>query len=420
MNCDKMFNEIKKIIFILIFCLVLGGRGLAPVLAIEIKIDNEEIKKIQEEIQTKEDNIKNLDNQKEIYEEKIKIKRADASNLQEELSLLNNKINKREIEIETQEEKIKKADLSIKKIQLEILKKRKKIEKTKDDLKELLITINEYDQKNYLEVIFLNASLSNVFNHLRYLNVMQGKVSRNLQRIATVKEGLELQENDLRHERQNIINLKTELNGQKIQLTSEQEINQLLLKETRGAEWKFQSLLAEIITEQQNTENEIIRLEKQAREKIAAEKEKRAEDMEKEGIIVFSWPVPFEKVTCSFHDPDYPFKNWIGEHSGTDMRATQGTLVRASASGYIARAKSGGVGQYSYIMIIHNNSFSTVYGHMSKVLVKENQYVKRGEVIGWSGGMPGTPGAGRFCTGPHLHFEVRLNGIPVNPEDYLL
>jgi len=415
-----MFDKIEKIIFVLIFCLAMGGRGLVPIFAIEIKINNEEIKKIQEEIQTKEENIKNLDNQKKIYEEKIKTKRAEASNLKEELSLLNNRINKREIEIETQEEKIEKADLFIKKIQLETLKKKKEIEETKDDLKELLITINGYDQKNYLEVIFLNASLSDVFNHLRYLNVMQGKVSRNLQRIATVKDGLEAQENDLRQERRNIINLKTELNGQKIQLTSEQEINQLLLSETRGAEWKFQSLLAEIITERQNTENEIIALERQAREKIATEKEKRAEDMEKEGIVVFSWPVPFEKITCPFHDPDYSFRNWIGEHSGTDMRAAQGTLVRAAASGYIARTKSGRVGQYSYIMIIHNNSFSTVYGHMSKILVKENQYVKRGEVIGWSGGMPGTPGAGRFCTGPHLHFEVRLNGIPVNPEDYLL
>jgi len=65
---DKMFNKIEKIIFVLIFCLAIWGRGLAPVLAIEIKIDNEEIKKIQEEIQIKEENIKNLDNQREIYE----------------------------------------------------------------------------------------------------------------------------------------------------------------------------------------------------------------------------------------------------------------------------------------------------------------------------------------------------------------
>ncbi len=415
-----MFSKIEKVIFVLIFCLAIGSRGLTPILAVGIKIDNEEIKKIQEEIQNKEKNIKNLENQKEIYEEKIKIKRKEAGNLNEELSLLSSKINKREIEIETQEEKIKKADLFIKRIQIETIRKKKEMEDAKNDLKELLIAINGYDQKSYLEIIFLNASLSDIFNHLRYLNVVQGKVSRNIQRIATVKDALEVQENNLRQERQNIINLKTELNGQKIQLTSEKEINQLLLNETRGAEWKFQSLLAEIITEQQNTENEIADLERQAREKIAAEKGKRIKDMEKEGTIVFSWPVPFEKITSPFHDPDYPFRNWIGEHSGTDMRAKQGTLVRAAASGYVARAKNGGVGGYSYIMIIHNNSFSTVYGHVSKILVKENQYVKRGEVIGWSGGTPGTPGAGRFCTGPHLHFEVRLNGIPVNAEDYLL
>ena len=415
-----MFSKIKKIIFVLIFCLAMGGRGLAPILIIRAENNNEEIERIQKEIQVKGENIKNLQNQKKSYEEKIEIKRAEASNLKEGLSLLNNRISKREIEIESQEEKIEKSDLSITRIQLEILNKKEEVEKDKSNLKELLMAINEYDQKNYLEVIFLNASLSDIFNHLRYLNSVQGEVSRNLQRITTVKEGLELHENNLRQERQNIINLKTELNGQKIQLTSEKEINQLILAETRGAEWKFQSLLAEIITEQQNTENEIAELEMQAREKIAAEDEKQNQTMEKEGTIVFSWPVPFLKITCPFHDPDYPFRNWIGEHSGIDLRASQGTLVRAPASGYIARAKTGGVSGYGYIMITHNNSFSSIYGHVSKILVEENQYVKRGDVIGWSGGIPGTPGAGSFCTGPHLHFEVRLNGIPVNPEDYLL
>ena len=109
----------------------------------------------------------------------------------------------------------------------------------------------------------------------------------------------------------------------------------------------------------------------------------------------------------------------IGEHSGIDIRAAQGTTLRAAAAGYVARVKYDGSTNYAYIMIIHADGFSTVYGHVSAVSVSQDDYVSSGQVIGKTGGTPRTAGAGAFSTGPHLHFEVRKDGIPVNPLDYL-
>ena len=107
------------------------------------------------------------------------------------------------------------------------------------------------------------------------------------------------------------------------------------------------------------------------------------------------------------------------EHPAVDIRAYQGTPIKAPESGYVARVQFRGDKSYAYIMLIHNDGISTVYGHISATYVKEDEYVSKGQTIGLTGGLPGSKGAGNLSTGPHLHFEVRLNGIPVNPLEYL-
>jgi len=101
-----------------------------------------------------------------------------------------------------------------------------------------------------------------------------------------------------------------------------------------------------------------------------------------------------------------------------DIPVSVGTPVRAPAEGYVARVRDAKGPGYSYILLIHGDNVSTVFGHLSGFAVNEGDIVTRGSVIGYSGGAPGMNGAG-LSSGPHLHFEVRENNRAVNPRRYL-
>jgi murein DD-endopeptidase MepM/ murein hydrolase activator NlpD len=103
----------------------------------------------------------------------------------------------------------------------------------------------------------------------------------------------------------------------------------------------------------------------------------------------------------------HPILGRMKLHTGVDFGAPIGSPVVSAAAGEIFTAGwCGGYGRC--IIILHGNGISTLYGHLSSILVSEGEYVKRGQVIG----LVGSTG---FSTGPHLHWEVRHNGRPVNP-----
>jgi len=106
----------------------------------------------------------------------------------------------------------------------------------------------------------------------------------------------------------------------------------------------------------------------------------------------------------------HPILKYRRMHEGVDLTAPQGTKVFAAGDGYVSRAGwNGGLGEN--IILDHGYSYKTVYGHLSKLLVKEGQRVKRGDVIG----LVGNTG---LSTSAHLHYEVRKNNEPVNPVNF--
>jgi murein DD-endopeptidase MepM/ murein hydrolase activator NlpD len=122
------------------------------------------------------------------------------------------------------------------------------------------------------------------------------------------------------------------------------------------------------------------------------------------------WPVE-GRVTSSFGEREDPFNGEGAFHAGLDISAPSGTVVRATGDGQVdSAAVMSGYGRQ--VVIDHGHGIRTVYGHLSGMIVIAGQHVVRGQIVGYVGQ------TGR-STGPHLHYEVRINNVPVNPHKYL-
>ena len=122
------------------------------------------------------------------------------------------------------------------------------------------------------------------------------------------------------------------------------------------------------------------------------------------------WPV-YGRLMSSYGSRTDPFSGEGTFHCGVDITASQGTPVRASADGIVTHAEWGG--RYGKLIVVdHGNGMQTLYAHLSRFYVVPGQEARQGQIIGYSGA------TGRV-TAPHLHYEVRIGGTPINPYKYL-
>lgn len=139
----------------------------------------------------------------------------------------------------------------------------------------------------------------------------------------------------------------------------------------------------------------------------------QSRDAQATGLVSIPSRVPVDDivVTSSYGYRSDPFKGRRKRHNGIDIAGPIGTPIYATADGVVGRAQwLGGYGRY--VEIEHGGNIQTRYGHMSRLNVAPNQRVRRGDLIGFMGS------TGR-STGSHLHYEVRIEGEPVNPAPFM-
>lgn len=378
--------------------------------------NKEEIDALNDEIAAKKEKIKELEKSIAEYKDKIEEKRGEAISLNNQLAILDNYLVQIELDIEATEEKVDTLGLEIESLELSIGEKEGIIDRQQQILSELIRTLHYENNKKYIEIAAAYDNFSDFYNRVYYVNTLERDLGQSAKNVRLAKEDLEGKKQETEERKKSYEDLKEELDNKRIDLAEQANYKQDLLARTQSSEMTYKSMLTNLKSQSQQIENEISSIEQQVRRRLEAEDRFSGTNEPSE----LSWPTQSRYVTAYFYDRNYPYKH-IFEHNAIDIRAAHGTPIKAASSGYIARARTCGTAScYAYVMIIHADGVSTVYGHMSQISVSADQYVARGDVIGYSGGTPGTIGAGPFTTGPHLHFEVRKNGIPVNPLNYLV
>lgn len=191
--------------------------------------------------------------------------------------------------------------------------------------------------------------------------------------------------------------------------------------QSRIEEWNLVS--ADIERSDTEMEQEIFRIEEEIRRREeerrrqeeearrrAIEEERRRHEAEHGPFELVAWPADGEK-TSGFGPRVHPIFGTVRQHNGIDLGGDTGDRVRAARSGEVILAgQRGGFG--NTIVIYHGLGYSTLYAHLSRIEVSEGQNVQSGDRIG-------AIGSTGWSTGPHLHFELRIDGKAVDPTPYL-
>ena len=348
------------------------------------------------ELQTKQEE---LQNQINTTNEELQVVQTELSNNLEQVAKLDEKIANSQKELDELNAKIEELQNQINEVtgKLEILEEQ--YENQKELLEKRLVEMYKAGDIQYLEVILSSKSISEFLSNYFLITELASYDTSFLERVEVQKNQIELQKKRLDKAKEESSTMKqNQIRTARI-LENTKTIRENYISKLSDQEKEIQKQLEEYNTQYNQLNAEIVSIALQGLDTkyIGGE---------------LAWPVPgYTRISSKFGMRIHPIFHVNKLHTGLDIGAPLGANFVAANDGIVTKAgMTSGYG--NMVMIDHGGGISTLYAHGSEILVQAGQAVKRGQAIL-------KVGSTGFSTGPHAHFEVRINGEVTDPLPYV-
>ena len=351
-------------------------------------------------------NLTDLQTQQQDLQDQIQQSNEELEEVQSQLSENLQQIEKLDERIRESENQIEELDEQVKSLQEEIASIQSQLdvaeanyEKQKDIMEKRLVAIYEAGDTKYLDVLLKSSNISEFLSNYYLITEIASVDKDLLDEVESEKKEIELAKQKLEKNQQSLATaLQTQTKTATV-LQNTKALRENYISRLSDEEKAKQAQIDEMTQQYEAVNNQILELAKQGLDTAYIG-----------GVL--AWPVPgYTKITSNYGMRVHPITGQYKLHTGVDISAPIGANFVAANDGIVTKAEYN-TAYGNMVMIDHGGGISTLYAHGSEILVTVGQTVKKNEAIL-------KVGSTGYSTGPHAHFEVRINGVVTDPIPYI-
>ena len=341
----------------------------------------------------------NLQGQLEASNAQIEIIQSDVSELVSEIAELNDEITSQQIEVEFLQKQREDLLATIETTESNLEIATEEYEKQKSQLEARLVASYKAGDTSYLDMLLQSNSLTDFISNYYMITRMVSSDEEMLSKVNDQMKQLELAKLELKKEKKQLLETTEESENKAVALENMVVIKNSYISQLSAEEAEYTNKIVQMQTEVKRVEAEILQ---------AATLNIGFDYVGGE----MAWPVPgHTRITSNYGMRTHPITGVYKLHTGVDISATTGDTFIAANDGVVAKAEYN-TAYGNMVLINHGGGVSTLYAHGSEIMVEVGQEVKRGDEVL-------KVGSTGYSTGPHAHFEVRINGKCVDPIPYI-